>query len=231
MTKQSDHHQTYPVCLNLSGKLCIVVGGGVVAERKVQGILSGSGSVRVVSPVVTPTLRTLADQGVIEWREQLYRAIDLDGAFLVFAATNIPEVQQAVLREARALGLLVNIADDPQACDFYVPASFRRGDMTLCVATNGKSPAVAAMVRRRLERDFGEEYAQLTSLMALLRDRILIETAGNHEEKKILFQKILHDDIVDWLRDHRWDKIQQHLQEVFGCPVDFDPGTLTKENP
>jgi precorrin-2 dehydrogenase/sirohydrochlorin ferrochelatase len=231
MTKPSDHHKVYPVCLNLVGKLCVVVGGGGVAERKVQGILAGSGMVRVVSPAMTPTLRVLAEQGVLEWREQPYRTLDLDGAFLVFAATNIPEVQRAVLRDARNAGLLINIADDPQSCDFHVPASIRRGDLTLCVATSGKSPAVAAMVRRRLERDFGEEYAQLTTLMALVRDRILAETAGSHEEKKILFQKILHDDIVDWLRECRWDMIQQHLQSVCGRSVDFDPETLTKETP
>lgn len=221
----------YPVCLNISGKLCVVIGGGRVAERKIQGILAGSGSVRVVSPVLTTTLHDLASQAVIEWREKPYNGTDLEGAFLVFAATNTPKVQGAVLRDARAAGLLVNIADNSAACDFQVPASIRRGDLTLSVATKGKSPAVAAMVKRRLEHDFGEEYAQLTALTSLLRDRILAEDALSHEEKKLLFQKILHDDIVDWLRDRRWDRIQQHLQSVFGRPVVLDPETLTKEAP
>ena len=221
----------YPVCLNISGKLCVVIGGGRVAERKIRGILAGSGSVRVVSPALTTTLHDLASQAVIEWREKPYSGTDLEGAFLVFAATNTPEVQGAVLRDARAAGLLVNIADNSAACDFQVPASIRRGDLTLSVATKGKSPAVAAMVKRRLEHDFGEEYAQLTALTSLLRDRILAEDALSHEEKKLLFQKILHDDIVDWLRDRRWDRIQQHLQGVFGRPVVIDPETLTKETP
>lgn len=221
----------YPVCLNISGKLCVVIGGGRVAERKIRGILAGSGSVRVVSPALTTTLHDLASQAVIEWREKPYSGTDLEGAFLVFAATNTPKVQGAVLRDARAAGLLVNIADNSAACDFQVPASIRRGDLTLSVATKGKSPAVAAMVKRRLEHDFGEEYAQLTALTSLLRDRILAENALSHEEKKLLFQKILHDDIVDWLRDRRWDRIQQHLQSVFGRPVVLDPETLTKETP
>jgi len=221
----------YPVCLNISGKLCVVIGGGRVAERKIRGILAGSGSVRVVSPALTTTLHDLASQAVIEWREKPYSGTDLEGAFLVFAATNTPQVQGAVLRDARAAGLLVNIADNSAACDFQVPASIRRGDLTLSVATKGKSPAVAAMVKRRLEHDFGEEYAQLTALTSLLRDRILAENALSHEEKKLLFQKILHDDIVDWLRDRRWDRIQQHLQSVFGRPVVLDPETLTKETP
>lgn len=219
----------YPVCLNISGKLCVVIGGGRVAERKIKGILADSGSVRVVSPAITSILHDLASRKVIEWREKPYSVADLEGAFLVFAATNTPEVQGAILRDARAAGLLVNIADNPAACDFQVPASIRRGDLTLSVATQGKSPAVAAMVKRRLEHDFGEEYARLTVLASLLRDRILAEDSLSHEEKKGLFQKILHDDMVDWLREHRWDKIQQHLQDVFGRPVDLDMKKLTKE--
>ncbi len=221
----------YSICLNISGKLCVVIGGGRVAERKIQGILAGSGSVRVVSPAITTTLYDLVSQKVIEWREKPYSVTDLEGAFLVFAATDSHQVQSAVLQDARAAGLLVNIADNPAACDFQVPASIRRGDLTLSVATQGKSPAVAAMVKRRLEHDFGDEYAQLTVLASLLRDRILAEDALSHEEKKILFQKILHDDMIDWLRHRHWDRIQQHLESVFGRPVDLDMETLTKETP
>lgn len=221
----------YPVCLNISGKLCVVIGGGRVAERKIKGILADSGSVRVVSPTLTATLHDLARQDAIEWREKSYSVTDLEGAFLVFAATNTPQVQEAVLQDTRAAGRLVNIADNPSACDFQVAASIRRGDLMLSVATQGKSPAVAAMVKRRLEHDFGVEYAQLTILASLLRDRILAEDALSHEEKKVLFQKILHDDMADWLRDCRWDRVQQHLQSVFGRPVDLDMETLTKETP
>lgn len=209
----------------------MVIGGGSVAERKIRGLLADSGRVRVVSPAITPALRTLVDQQRLEWRQRTFRAGDLDGAFLVFAATDIPAVQEAVRRDARAAGLLMNAADDPDACDFQVPATIRRGDLTLCVSTNGRSPAVSAMVRRKLEREFGEEYAQLTALMALLRDRILQAEEGSYAEKKILFQKILHDDIVKWLRTGRWDKIQQHLHTVLGRTVDVDLKALTKENP
>lgn len=230
VTKGSGKQKMYPVCLNISGKLSVVIGGGGVAERKVQGILAGSGNVRIVSPVITATLQALVNREAIEWREKTYSATDLVGAFLVFAATDNSEVQAAVLRDAHAAGLLTNVADDPDSCDFQVPASIRRGDLTLCVATNGKSPALAAMVKRRLEHDFGEEYAQLTALMAMLRDRILTEEDGSQEEKKILFQKILHDDIVDWLRARRWDRIQNHLGSVLERPVDFDLKALTKEN-
>lgn len=220
----------YPLCLNIADRLCVVVGGGRVAERKVRGILAAAGRVRVVSPTLTSGLTALADQQAIEWRGKTYSRPDLAGAFLVFAATNSADVQQAVHRDAREAGLLVNVADAPQWCDFQVPATVRRGDLTLGVATNGRSPAVAAMVRQRLERAFGEEYGWLTALAGLLREQILVEE-GDSEQTRLLFQQILHDDMVDWLRKRQWDQVRQHLEHVLGRPVDFDPEILTKENP
>ena len=219
----------YPVCLNITHKLCVVIGGGRVAERKIRGILADCGSVRVISPTITPTLHVLVRQELIDWQEKSYSANDLKGAFLVFAATNMPDVQNAILRDAHAARMLVNIADNPSACDFQVPASIRRGDLTLSVATKGKSPAVAAMVKRRLEAHFGQEYAELTLLIAMLRDRILTENELDHEEKKIFFQKILHENIVDWIRDRRWDRIQTHLESVLGRPIDFELKAMIKE--
>lgn len=218
----------YPLCLNIAERLCVVVGGGRVAERKVGGILAASGRVRLVSPEVTPGLATLAGSGSIEWRKKAYRRQDLEGALLVFAATNRADVQQVIREDAQAAGMLINVADAPEWCDFQVPATIRRGDLTLSVSTNGRSPAVAAMVRRRLDREFGEEYGLLTALAALLRDQALAEE-GDSEQTKILFQKILHDDIVDWLRARRWETIRQHLESVLGRPVGFDLEILTKE--
>lgn len=218
----------YPLCLNIAERLCVVVGGGLVAERKVRGILAASGQVRLVSPEITPGLATMAGVDSIEWRKKAYSRPDLDGAFLVFAATNSTDVQQAIREDARAAGLLINVADAPEWCDFQVPATIRRGDLTLSVSTNGRSPAVAGMVRRRLDREFGEEYGLLTALAALLRDQALAED-GDAEQTKILFQKILHDDIVDWLRERRWETIRQHLESVLGRPVGFDLEILTKE--
>lgn len=227
MVTTSKSHSMYPICLNISGKLCVVVGGGRVAERKIQGILSAAGKVRVISPAVTASLRLLAEEKCIEWREKTYEGADLQGAFLVFAATDLADVQNAISRDAQASGLLINRADAPDACDFQIPASIRRGDLTLSVATNGKSPALAAMVRRQLEQDFGEEYVQLTALMTMLRECVLAEE--DWEDKKILFQEILHEDMVDWIRNNRWDRIRQHLHTVLGRPVEVDPDSLRKE--
>jgi precorrin-2 dehydrogenase/sirohydrochlorin ferrochelatase len=210
--------------------LSVVVGGGSVAERKVRGILAAAGQVRVVSPDLTAALLLLAEQGLVEWRQKSYSGDDLDGAYLVFAATNSSAAQEAVCRDARAAGVLLNVADGPELCDFQTPSVVRRGDLTLSVATNGRSPAVAAMVRRRLERDFGDEYRLLTALVGRLREQILRE-AGSDADKKILFQKILCDDIVDWLRERQWERIQRRLEQVLGRPVGQDLESLIKENP
>ncbi|MCL2458176.1 MAG: bifunctional precorrin-2 dehydrogenase/sirohydrochlorin ferrochelatase [Desulfobulbus sp.] len=220
----------YPLALNIGRRLCVVVGGGRVAERKVRGILAAGGRVRLVSPTVTPGLATLADHRAIEWACKPYARADLDGAFLVLAATNNADVQRAVHSDARSAGQLVNVADAPELCDFQVPATIRRGDLAISVATGGKSPAVAAMVKRRLDRFFGEEYGWLTAFAALLREQILAEELDSDQTRE-LFQQLLHDDIVDWLRDRRWDDVRRHVEKVMGRPVPFDPESLLKENP
>ena len=116
----------YPVNLKIAGRLCLVVGGGPVAVRKVEALLVGGGKVLVVSPEAAALLRRLAQAGTIEWRQRPYRAGDLDGAFIVIAATNRPEVQRQVARDAAAGRVLLNSTDDPSACDFQVPSQLKR---------------------------------------------------------------------------------------------------------
>lgn len=180
----------YPVCLEISNKLCVVVGGGSVAERKVLSLLTAGAQVRVISPLLAGTLTPLADDGRIEWFERGFEQGDLAGALLIFAATNNRKVQKAVFQEAAQTGQLVNVIDAPDRCSFHVPAVVQRGDLTLAVSTGGKSPAVASMVRRQLAENFGEEYGLLLNLISRLREQLL-SSNGNSAERKILFQKIL----------------------------------------
>lgn len=211
----------YPVCLEISHILCVVVGGGSVAERKILGLLTAGAQVRVISPQLTGTLAQLADDGRIEWLERGYAQGDLTGALLIFAATNSREVQEAVFREADRAGQLVNVIDAPTRCSFHVPAVVKRGDLTLAVSTGGKSPAVAAMVRKQLAENFGEEYGLLLDLISRLREQVLTGE-GNSSERKILFQNILHDDIVHWIKSGQRDLLRKHLRAVLGSDIDFD---------
>jgi precorrin-2 dehydrogenase/sirohydrochlorin ferrochelatase len=205
----------YPVFLNIRGKSCVVVGGGVVAERKVKGLLTEKADVKVISPEVTADIAEFAVKGRCTWLRKSYTAADLTGAFLVFAATDSLKIQKRVVEDADSLGIPVNVVDSPELCTFHVPATVRRGDLTLAVSTSGKSPAVAAMVRRRLENQYGPEYEQLLRLMGELRQPVL--AAGNSSaERKILFQKILHNDILHWIETGQWDRVRSHLRTVLG---------------
>lgn len=215
----------YPVFLNITGKLCVVVGGGTVAERKVRGLLSENALVKVVSPQLTPGLAELAGEKACHWERKTYSADDLTGAFLVFAATDSSEIQQQIFSDADSHGIPVNVIDSPGQCSFQVPATVQRGDLILAVSTSGKSPAVAALVRRRLEMQYGPEYGVLLRMMGLLRSEV-IAAASTSAERKILFQNILHDDIVEWVRDGRWDKVRSHLSRVLGPDMKLDISQL-----
>ncbi len=159
----------YPAMLNISGRRCVVVGGGAVASRKAQALREGGGLVTVISPRLCPELAALAKDGRIEIIKRDYQEGDLDGAFLAVAATDDASVNHAVAGEAAARGVLVNIADDAAASDFIVPSVGRFGDITLAVSTGGQSPALARRIRLKLEEALGEEYAALLEVVAGVR--------------------------------------------------------------
>ena len=159
----------FPVLLELADRRCVMVGGGMVAERRVDGLLAAGARVRVISPRTTRTLAALAAEGRIELESRGYREGDLAGADLAFVATDAGEVNAAVAREARERGLWVNAADDPTHCTFILPALVRRGDLTVAVSTGGSSPALARAIREELEAYLTAEYATLAAIAAEAR--------------------------------------------------------------
>lgn len=159
----------YPVVVDLEGRPVLVVGGGDVAERRVEGLLAASASIVVVSPSVKASLVTLAEAGRISVRVRSYRASDLRGKILVFAATDDRAVNAAVADDARKRRIWVNAADDLDHCDFILPSVLRRGSLLVSVTTGGQSPALARVVREELERLFGSDYALLTELAGQVR--------------------------------------------------------------
>lgn len=211
----------YPICLEITDRLCVVVGGGAVAERKIKGLLAAGAAVRLVSPDVTEVLKGFAAANVIEWIKREYTSGDLSGALLVIAATDNGAVQKSIRCDANAAGQLVNVIDQPAACTFQVPASVRRGDLTLTVSTNGRSPAVAAMIRRELEEQYGKEYSTLLEVISWVREKVLATNKGPHE-RKLLLQKVLHKNIVLWIQTGQWDQLQDHLQSVLGADIHID---------
>jgi precorrin-2 dehydrogenase/sirohydrochlorin ferrochelatase len=155
--------------LDLEQRLCLVVGGGPVATRKVHGLLAAGARVRLVAPDCSPELRRLAEAGRLEWRPRRYRGQDFEDATLLFAATSDRELNAALAAEARRRSVLANVADDPAGSDFQVPAVVERSGLTVALSTGGRSPAFARRLREQLEAWLTGERLELFELYAGLR--------------------------------------------------------------
>jgi precorrin-2 dehydrogenase / sirohydrochlorin ferrochelatase len=187
----------YPVCLDLRDRPCVVIGGGAVAARKVEGLLECGARVTVVAPALVPRLQSLLDEGRIEARQRPYAKGDLAGVALAIAATDERAVNARVAAEARARGVWLNAADDPERCDFILPAVIRRGDLQIAVSTGGRSPALARRVREDLERLLPPEYADLLPLLADVRAELRQEGIDVPPER---WQSALDDYVLARLR-------------------------------
>lgn len=162
----------YPIFLDLQGRSAVVIGGGEVAWRKVEGLLEAGATVTIISPDLHPELETLKQQGSIHHDQRKYQPGDLTGFLLAFVATNDSELNRIVAEEGKRLGVLVNAVDDPINCDFVMPAIVRRGNLTLAVSTGGGSPAAARKVREDLEAFLTEDYALMLDLATEVRQEL-----------------------------------------------------------
>lgn len=209
----------YPMHLKIAGRLCVVIGGGAVALRKVRSLLDCGAKVRVISSGAHETLRQLAREGELEWFARDYAEGDLSGAFLAFAATNNRQVQARIAAEAESNAVLLNSADDPQGSHFHVPAHFRRGRMLLSVSTGGASPALARKIRKQLEGIFPESYAVAVELLALIRE----EVVGTNEDTAThtaLFRRLLEQGFIDTVVRGDWFEIQMLLLRELPPEID-----------
>jgi precorrin-2 dehydrogenase / sirohydrochlorin ferrochelatase len=192
----------YPMALRVTNRLCVVVGGGAVAERKVASLRRCDANLLVVSPALTPGLERLAAENAVTVARRAFEADDLADAVLVIAATDNRSVNDAVVEAARARGVLVNVVDAPEECDFYVPASIQRGGLQITVDTQGTCPALSKRLRRQLEAEFGPEYGDWVALAGELRTQLLAEVASPEKRKKALVD-FLDSPALEALRDGR----------------------------
>jgi precorrin-2 dehydrogenase/sirohydrochlorin ferrochelatase len=186
----------YPMMVDLAGKRCLVVGGGAVAERKVTLLVECGAGVEVVSPKATSRLTALASSGRIRLRRRPVRPSDLAGAFLVVVATDDPRVNREVAGRVKNAGGLVNVADDPAACSFLVPAVIRRGDLTVAISTGGGSPALAKKLRQRLEQTIGPEYEAFVAALRLLRERAR-RAIADPEARQAIHRRAVESDLFE----------------------------------
>jgi precorrin-2 dehydrogenase/sirohydrochlorin ferrochelatase len=174
--------------LKLEGRSCLVVGAGAIGEPKIESLLTSGASVRVVAPHVTAAVAEWARTGAIVWEAREFKVPDLDGVFLVIAATSSPEANGTIFREAQRRNILCNVVDDPEHCDFYYPAVVRRGDLQLAISTNGRSPALAQRIRRELEIQFGPEYGKWLEELGKIRQQLFASGMNPNERRRILHE-------------------------------------------
>ncbi|MBB6633893.1 precorrin-2 dehydrogenase/sirohydrochlorin ferrochelatase family protein [Cohnella thailandensis] len=176
----------YPVVLSLANRLCVVAGGGSVAERKAAGLLEAGANVHVIAPRLTPRLKEWGAAGKLRATERAIEADDLEGAALLFAATDRPDVNRSIAEEARARGIPVNLADQGEAGDFVTPAVVRRGRLVFAVSASGAGPAFAARLAAELSERYGEEYESLAEQLYKLRRAALSSVSDPAERRKLL---------------------------------------------
>ncbi len=204
--------KTYPICLvGLERRRAVVVGGGKVAERKVQGLIDAGALVTVISPTLTEGLQSWASSATISVVKRAYRPGDLVGAFLVIAATADPIANLAVCQEAERRGCLLNSAETPERGNYIVPSVVRRGDITVAVGTGGASPALAHEIRLLLEQTIGPEYAGLASLLAELR-----HSFDDNAGRQAACSRLLASGILEVLRTGGEEAGRRYTAELLG---------------
>jgi precorrin-2 dehydrogenase/sirohydrochlorin ferrochelatase len=209
----------FPVFLSLSGKNCLVVGGGQVAERKIADLFNCEANIKVVSPEAGENIRLWANQGLINWQVREIEDYDFDDIFMVFVATNDGHLNKEIADKCRQRGIMVNAADDPPNCDFYVPAIVRRNSLVLAISTEGKSPMLARKLREQLEELFGEEYGEFVDFLGEQRDFIK-QSVPDIKVRKKIFQALVESDVLDLLRAGEKERAKERMEDV--CPAGRD---------
>lgn len=209
-----------PLHIDIHDRIILIVGGGAVACRKLRALLAAQASVRVVAPVMNPEISALSASGAITTRTGRYQASDLEGVFLAVAATNDSEVNRTVAADAQQRGILAAVADAPELSTCTFPAVFRRGNLEISVATGGRCPAFAALVRDVLATVIGDGYGIALERLALEREKLLTEGNGSTYNKQIIH--LLAADLIAELSEHNPDKAGNVRKEIISCQKDAD---------
>jgi precorrin-2 dehydrogenase/sirohydrochlorin ferrochelatase len=193
----------FPMFLKLGGRPCLVVGAGTIAESKIASLIEADARVLVVAPDATPEVRSWAQAKRVEWRQRGFQPSDLDGMFIVVAATSSTELHKQIFQEATQRGVLCNIVDVPELCDFYYPAVVQRGALQIAVSTSGQSPALAQRLRIELEEQFGPEYQAWLEYLGEARDRLQSQQLEPEERKRLIHELSSQEAFEAFRREHK----------------------------
>ena len=197
MSSKSDNKRVYyPVFLDITGKKCLVVGGGKVAERKVAMLLQFKARVVVVGPVMTKMLLKFGEEGKIAYFQRTCTAKDLDNTALVFACTDNNAVNSRIKKEAARKNIPVNVVDSPDICDFIVPSIIKKGDLTIAISTSGELPLLSKKLRQKIEEVVTDDYLEYLHIMGEFR-KYLIRTVKEARKRSMIMQNIGKMDIQE----------------------------------
>ncbi len=199
---------SYPIMVDITNKQVVVVGGGKVAERKIRGLQEANANVIVVAPEVTEYIQQLANGGALVWRKKYFSPGDLEDAFLIIAATNNREVNEAVAQAAQPYQL-INVVDAPTQSNFYVPSIVRRGKLTIAVSTEGASPTLAKKICQEIDEMYDEDYGNYIDFLYECRQYIL-RNVSDSDKKQQLLQAITGE---EFRKSTNWEKEFRKLFE------------------
>ncbi len=206
----------YIACLRLSGRRCLVVGGGEIGLEKVEGLLACGGEVTLIAPEAGAELSRLAEEGSITWERRAYAgAADLEGVFIVIAATDDTDANIGIYEDAERRAMLVNVVDVPPLCNFILPAIVRQGSMAIAISTQGASPALAKRMKREISDQFGEAYAELAVILNEVRGWAK-GTLPTYQDRKAFFEEIVNGDPdpVELIRAGRADELDTLIEDA-----------------
>jgi precorrin-2 dehydrogenase/sirohydrochlorin ferrochelatase len=197
------HVKLFPLFLKLQDRRCLVVGAGTIAEGKIAGLLDTGARLTVVAPQATPQVLQWAKFSKIEYLQRAFETADLDEMFLVVASTSNSVLHRQIFAETRKRGILCNVVDVPELCDFYYPAVVQRGSLQIAVSTSGESPALAQRLRKQLEVQFGPEYEGWLETLAVARTELQAnKTLDPQERKRRLHALVTEEAFAEYRRGH-----------------------------
>lgn len=210
----------YPVYIQLREQPCVVIGGGKIAEGKVEGLLAAQAHVTVISPNLTPRLYELEEEKQITYISRTYQPGDLTDAFMVICATDQAEINHQVWQEATANRQLVNVVDDTPRCNFIAPSILRKGDLTIAISTSGNAPALAVRLKEHLQQELGPEYERFLELAGELRAP-LARHVPDFETRKALWYELVDSEILDVLAHGDESAAREIISRIVG--FEFEP--------
>ncbi|MFW5789788.1 MAG: precorrin-2 dehydrogenase/sirohydrochlorin ferrochelatase family protein [Bacillota bacterium] len=201
-----------PAFLNVEDMKVVVVGGGSVARRKIRGLIDSGAEIVIISPEIKNELREMVEAGILEWKPKRYEYGDLEGFWLVIAATSDSGVNYQVYQEAKDLTQLYNIADRPDLSTFHTAAQVKQGDLQIAISTGGKAPALSGQIRRELEEKFGESFKEYLDFAGEVREWLLVN--ADVKERRRILRKIASREILDWLMTGDLDRVFKEMEKI-----------------